>query len=191
MVPFQNFYELDGNDGEVTCFNFPTWKFQDASNQKGLEKSNLWSFITTKMPARMPMGSAHTFGWSTTLAKYTVIAKSWVAPLKSVIIPRLGLTATLVSVKTAPILCWELEYDYSGLTARSSLGTFPTMHIASMCLSPTESNRYAYDLVSGSAYVETAQNPADDASLGLYAHNLIESKCWWNGPEFHWKLRED
>ena len=75
-------------------------------------------------------------------------------PLKSVTIPRVGLTATLVSVKTGPILCWELEYDYSGLTARSSLGTFPTVHIASMCLSPTESNRYgtAHDLISGSMW---------------------------------------
>lgn len=60
MIPFQNLNELDGNDGEVTRFNFPTSKFQDATSQKASEKSNLWSFITTQMPAKMPMGSAHT-----------------------------------------------------------------------------------------------------------------------------------
>ena len=39
--------------------------------------------------------------------------------------------------------------------------------------------------------METAQHPADDASHGLYAHNLIESKHWWNGPEFLWKPIEN
>ena len=32
--------------------------------------------------------------------------------------------------------------------------------------------------------METAQNPADNASCGLCADNLIESKRWWNGLEF-------
>ena len=60
MIPFQNLYELDENDGEVTCCNFPTSRFQDATSQKALEKSDLWSFIATQMHAKMPMGSAHT-----------------------------------------------------------------------------------------------------------------------------------
>ena len=39
--------------------------------------------------------------------------------------------------------------------------------------------------------METAQNPADDASRGLYAPNLIESNRWWNGPEFLWNSLEN
>lgn len=39
--------------------------------------------------------------------------------------------------------------------------------------------------------METDRNPADDASFGLDAHNLIESKHWWNGPEFLWKPLEN
>lgn len=62
MILFQNRYMLDGNDGEVTCFNFPTRKFQDATSQKGLEKSNLWSCTTSQMPAKMPMGSTRILG---------------------------------------------------------------------------------------------------------------------------------
>ena len=40
-----------------------------------------------------------------------VMAKSRIAPLKPVTIPRLRLTAALVSVKTSSILQRELEYD--------------------------------------------------------------------------------
>ena len=33
-------------------------------------------------------------------------------------------------------------------------------------------------------YIETDENPADDASRGLYAQDLINSLHWWSGPEF-------
>jgi len=36
--------------------------------------------------------------------------------------------------------------------------------------------------------VETDQNPADDASRGLYVQNLTENSLWWNGPDFLWKF---
>lgn len=39
--------------------------------------------------------------------------------------------------------------------------------------------------------METDQNPADDASCGQNAQNLIENLRWWNGPEFLWKPLED
>ena len=34
-------------------------------------------------------------------------------------------------------------------------------------------------------------NPADDASRGLTAQNLVDSSRWWNGPDFLWKPIED
>ena len=36
-------------------------------------------------------------------------------------------------------------------------------------------------------YVDTKDNPADDASRGLGANELIRSERWWNGPNFLWK----
>ena len=39
--------------------------------------------------------------------------------------------------------------------------------------------------------METDQNPADDASCGQNAQNLIENLRWWNGPEFLRKPLED
>ena len=33
-------------------------------------------------------------------------------------------------------------------------------------------------------YVPTKQNPADIASRGTTATQLVENKMWWNGPEF-------
>ena len=34
-------------------------------------------------------------------------------------------------------------------------------------------------------------NPADDASRGLTAQNLVDSSRWWNGPDLLWKPLED
>ena len=40
-------------------------------------------------------------------------------------------------------------------------------------------------------YVETNENPADDASRGLDAKTLIEQLRWLRGPEFLWKPEEE
>lgn len=39
--------------------------------------------------------------------------------------------------------------------------------------------------------MKTESNPADDASRGLDAQDLLESSRWWNGPEFLWHPLED
>ncbi|KAJ8034239.1 hypothetical protein HOLleu_20992 [Holothuria leucospilota] len=36
------------------------------------------------------------------------------------------------------------------------------------------------------SYVESSENPADDASRGLYADDLIQRHRWTNGPDFLW-----
>ena len=39
-------------------------------------------------------------------------------------------------------------------------------------------------------YVETKSNPADIASRGAGAQELIDNPLWWNGPEFLWNSCE-
>ena len=39
--------------------------------------------------------------------------------------------------------------------------------------------------------MKTKENPADIASRGIGAQELIDSPLWWNGPEFLWKPSRD
>ena len=40
-------------------------------------------------------------------------------------------------------------------------------------------------------YVGTKSNPADIASCGAGAQELIDNPLWWNGPDFLWNTSED
>jgi len=39
--------------------------------------------------------------------------------------------------------------------------------------------------------VDTKENPADEASRGLSAEELVNSPRWWSGPDVLWKPRDD
>ena len=123
------------------------------------------------------------------------MAKSCVAPLKPVTIPRLELTATLVSVKISAILQRELEYDQITevfWTDSKVVIGYISNDARRFHIFVANRVQQIRDHTSPSQwkYVETDLNPADDASHGLYAKDLIKNSRWWNGPHFLWKPLE-
>ena len=119
------------------------------------------------------------------------MGKSRVARLKPVPIPRLELTAAVCSVRIRQQLQRDLEYtidqEYFWTDSNVVLG-----YIAN------ESRRF-HVFVANSVqeiqdntsvdqwkYVESKQNPADEASGSLKTHELLISR-WITGPEFLWE----
>lgn len=120
-----------------------------------------------------------------------VMGKSRVAPLKPVTIPRLELTAAVCSVRISQQIHRELEYridkDFFWTDSKVVLGYISN-----------ESRRF-HVFVSNRVqeiqdsthrgqwqYVDTKQNPADEASRGMKTDELRHSR-WILGPEFLWK----
>ena len=120
-----------------------------------------------------------------------VMAKSRVAPLKSVTIPRLELTAAVVSAKMCTMLKHELQYEEmkqvfwtdSKIVLGYLKNTSKRFHVfvanrVQQILERSEADQWRY--------VATAQNPADIASRGLMPDDLAASP-WLLGPAFLWE----
>ncbi|XP_026015330.1 uncharacterized protein LOC113016608 [Astatotilapia calliptera] len=124
-----------------------------------------------------------------------VMAKSRVAPTKVTTIPRLELTAAVISVKTSNVLKEELGYadieEHFWTDSKVVLGyinnearrfhTFVANRIQKIHL---------YTNQRQWRYVPTDQNPADRASRGCFVHELISSD-WFTGPAFLWEKGVD
>ena len=76
-----------------------------------LANSSLLNFTTSQTPALTAMDSVPTYDWKSCVHCLFLLGKARVTPLKPVMIPRLELTAALVSVKASQTLQEELEYD--------------------------------------------------------------------------------
>ena len=121
-----------------------------------------------------------------------VIGKARVAPLKQLTVPRLELAAATLSAKMSEFLHQELPYtdvkEYFWMDSKIVLGYVNNearrfhMYVAN----PVQQIR---DLTNPSSwmYVDTESNPADHASRGLTASQLLQGSTWLFGPEFLWK----
>ncbi|XP_038055409.1 uncharacterized protein LOC119727556 [Patiria miniata] len=118
-----------------------------------------------------------------------VVGKSRVAPLKLVTIPRLELAAATVSATVSEFLrrelCYEMLHEYYWTDSKIVLGYINNearrfhVYVANrvqQIRSLTNPERWMY--------VDTKENPADEASRGLTAKELIEKSCWLSGPDF-------
>ncbi|KAK3102368.1 hypothetical protein FSP39_010852 [Pinctada imbricata] len=120
-----------------------------------------------------------------------LVGKARVAPLKVVTIPRLELTAAVLSVKVSMFLKSELSFtiskEYFWTDSKVVLGYINNdakrFHVfvanrVQMVRDATEPSQWFY--------VDSKNNPADHASRGLTASDISESN-WLRGPNFLWR----
>lgn len=120
-----------------------------------------------------------------------VMGKSRVTPTKITTIPRLELTTAVVSAKVAVMAQEKLNYanlkQYFGSDSKVVLGyinndakrfhTFVANRVQ-IIRSNTDTKEWRY--------INTKSNPADHASRGLNAEELMKSN-WFSGPAFLWE----
>ncbi|KAK3750145.1 hypothetical protein QZH41_004548 [Actinostola sp. cb2023] len=119
------------------------------------------------------------------------MSKSRVTPRKPITIPRLELSAALVSVKVSQLLRNEMNrLNPSELFWTDSKVVLGYINNEARRFHIFVANRVQQIRDQTSPhdwhYVETSNNPADDASRGLHAQDLVNCNRWWNGPEFLW-----
>ena len=124
-----------------------------------------------------------------------IVGKSRVSPLKPITVPRLELTAATVAVNVGNML--ESELDYSCI--QSSYWTDSNAVLGYINNEARRFHTYVANRVqlirdksevSAWKYVDTENNPADDASRGLNCLEVNSEHRWFTGPRFLWKPEE-
>ena len=121
-----------------------------------------------------------------------VVGKAWITPLKHKTIPRLGLAAATTSAKMSEFVRNELEYpEIQELFWTDRRVVLGYIHNEARRFHVYVANRVQQirDLTDPNSwfYVETNSNPADEASRGLTAKQLVEGSRWLTDPEFLWE----
>ena len=121
-----------------------------------------------------------------------IMGKSRVIPLKKVTVPRLELTAAVVAVNISRFLTRELKLDnlksYYWTDSKVVLGYIGNsarrFHV--YVANRIEQIR-SYSEPHQWKHVDGNKNPADIASRGMSAAELVKSRLWYSGPDFLWK----
>ncbi|XP_045905970.1 uncharacterized protein LOC123971296 [Micropterus dolomieu] len=124
-----------------------------------------------------------------------MMGKARVAPLKQTTIPRLELTAAVLAVRVDRMLRKELQLRLE----KSVFWTDSTTVLKYI----SNENRRFYTFVANRIavireatdidqwrYVGTKENPADEASRGMRAEDLLNGRRWIMGPDFLYKSKE-
>lgn len=123
-----------------------------------------------------------------------VMGKARVAPLRSITIPRLELTAALLSAKVSSVLKRELEFTQM----KETLWTDSQVVLGYLNNDARRFHVFVANRVQQIRdqtnpeqwkYIKSSENPADIASRGLNANDL-SSSSWLKGPSFLWKYEQ-
>jgi len=128
-----------------------------------------------------------------------LFAKSRLAPLKAVTIPRLELTAVALSVKIHKYVQSQLEQPVNATFFwTDSMIVLQYIRNDAKRFHTFVANRVALirELSEPSQWrpVDSRSNPADDAPRGMSVDELLENKRWFSGPDFlsvdddHWPV---
>lgn len=118
-----------------------------------------------------------------------MMGKARVSPLKQVMIPRLELTAAVLAVKVDRMLRNELQLQLNqSIFWTDSTTVLKYINNETKRFRTFVANRISFVRdttdVSQWRYVNTKENPADEASRGLTANRFLSCTRWIKGPEF-------
>lgn len=121
-----------------------------------------------------------------------VVGKSRLAPLKTISIPRLELSAAVVAVRLNTMLREQLTIPINETFYwTDSMAVLQYIRNTNRRFKTFVGNRLAAiheaSEVPQWRYVNTKQNPADLASRGLFPTDSDKLKFWHTGPEFLWR----
>ncbi len=120
-----------------------------------------------------------------------VMGKARVAPTKVQTIPRLELTAAVVSSRISSFLQQEMKHDQPEFFWTDSKIVLGYLNNDARRFHVFVSNRVQQIREVSKPeqwyHVRSEENPADYASRGMYAHDLMNSN-WLTGPSFLWNL---
>ena len=142
------------------------------------------------MHVKQVMVCQHTSDWSMLRMQY--IGKSQVVPLRFISIPQLELTAATLSVKVSRLISEEIDVHINDeifwTDSQTVLGYINSdvQHFKIFVANRVQQIRHQTDKKQWH-YVETTNNPADDASRGLESRHQEKIKRWFKGPSFLWR----